>query len=122
MTVLVYATAIAESGALPPPEVTDEARALPGLDAGAAVLREELERMLVHRNVHLALQWLHDVGAMARLFPELEATVDFSQEAGRKHKDVWEHTKQVVRQAIPDPAVRWAALLHDIGKVPTRTF
>ena len=54
--------------------------------------------------------------------PELEATVDFSQEAGRKHKDVWEHTKQVVRQSVPRPAVRWAALLHDIGKVPTRTF
>jgi poly(A) polymerase len=59
---------------------------------------------------------------MSRLLPEIEATVDFSQEHGRKHKDVWEHTKQVVRQAIPDLAVRWAALLHDIGKVPTRTF
>ena len=54
--------------------------------------------------------------------PELEATVDFSQEAGRRHKDVWEHTKQVVRQSVPRPVVRWAALLHDIGKVPTRTF
>ncbi len=32
------------------------------------------------------------------------------------------HTKQVVRQAVPRPIVRWAALLHDIGKVPTRTF
>ncbi|MFZ0844606.1 MAG: HD domain-containing phosphohydrolase, partial [Pseudolabrys sp.] len=49
--------------------------------------------------------------------PELEATVDFSQEAGRRHKDVWEHTKQVVRQSVPKPAVRWAALLHDIGKL-----
>jgi poly(A) polymerase len=122
MTVLVCATAISESGALPPAEVTDAARALAGLDASPAAVREELERMLVQRNVHLALQWLHEIGAMARLLPELEATVDFSQEAGRKHKDVWEHTKQVVRQAIPDPAVRWAALLHDIGKVPTRTF
>src|SRR5262245_28414826 len=78
--------------------------------------------MLVARHVHVALQWLHDVGAMAKLLPELEATVDFSQESGRKHKDVWEHTKQVVRQAVPRPWVRWGALLHDIGKVPTRTF
>ena len=38
------------------------------------------------------------------------------------HKDVWAHTRQVVKQAVPRPAVRWAALLHDIGKVPTRTF
>jgi poly(A) polymerase len=35
---------------------------------------------------------------------------------------VWEHTKQVVRQAVPRVELRWAALLHDIGKVPTRTF
>jgi poly(A) polymerase len=56
------------------------------------------------------------------LLPELEATRDLAQEAGRRHKDVWEHTKLVVRQAVPRPAVRWAALLHDIGKVPTRTF
>jgi poly(A) polymerase len=54
--------------------------------------------------------------------PELSATVDLAQEAGRRHKDVWEHTKQVVKQSVRRPAVRWAALLHDIGKVPTRTF
>jgi poly(A) polymerase len=124
LAILRCATAIAQSGTLPQPDVSEAAReALPLLDSSApALVRAELEQMLVARNVHLALQWLHDVGAMARLFPELEATVDFSQEAGRKHKDVWEHTKQVVRQAVPHPAVRWAALLHDIGKVPTRTF
>ena len=38
------------------------------------------------------------------------------------HKDVWAHTKQVVRQTVGRPLVRWAALLHDIGKVPTRTY
>jgi poly(A) polymerase len=65
---------------------------------------------------------MHDVGLLGVLLPELEATVDFSQEAGRRHKDVWEHTKQVVRQSVPRPVVRWAALLHDIGKVPTRVM
>jgi poly(A) polymerase len=122
--IVACAAAVARDGRLPSPVVTSAARAEVGaLDRAApATLREELTRALVGRNVHVALQWLHDVGAMAKLLPEIEATVDFSQESGRKHKDVWEHTKQVVRQAIPDPAVRWAALLHDIGKVPTRTF
>jgi poly(A) polymerase len=86
------------------------------------VVRGELEGMLLGRGVHLALQWLHDTGLLEIWLPELEATIDFSQEAGRRHKDVWEHTKQVVRQSVPRPDVRWAALLHDIGKVPTRTF
>ena len=74
------------------------------------------------RSLDLGLQWMHDSGVLAAVLPELEATVDFSQEAGRRHKDVWEHTKQVVRQSVPKPAVRWAALLHDIGKVPTRVM
>ncbi len=39
-----------------------------------------------------------------------------------RHKDVWKHTKQVVRQAVPRIEVRWSALFHDIGKVRTRTI
>ena len=87
-----------------------------------SLVRELLTEMLVEKHVHLALEWLHQVGFLARLLPELAATVDFSQESDRRHKDVWEHTKLVVRQAVPRLQVRWAALLHDIGKVPTRTF
>ncbi|MBC8067647.1 MAG: HD domain-containing protein, partial [Deltaproteobacteria bacterium] len=71
---------------------------------------------------HLVLQWMRDAGLLAKLLPELDATVAFSQESDRKHKDVWEHTKAVVWQAVPRPTVRWAAVLHDIGKVPTRRF
>ncbi len=123
-TILDCAIAVANDGRMPSPAVTAAALEEIGvLDAAApAVVRESLEVMLVGHHVHVSLQWLHDIGAMKKLIPELEATVDFSQESGRKHKDVWEHTKQVVRQAVPRPAVRWAALLHDIGKVPTRTF
>jgi len=37
-----------------------------------------------------------------------------------RHKDVWLHTKQVVKQSVPRIEVRWGALLHDIGKPKTR--
>src|SRR5262245_34820752 len=109
---------------MPPEEETARAReqASQSKSLSAEVVRNELEQMLLGRGVHLALQWLHECGVLAVWLPELEATVDFSQEAGRRHKDVWEHTKQVVAQAEPRPAVRWAALLHDIGKVRTRAF
>ncbi len=75
---------------------------------------------LCSRHPHVVLQLMHDCGLLAMLLPELEATVDFSADMGRRHKDVWEHTKTVVWQSVPQPAVRWAAALHDIGKVPTR--
>ncbi len=87
-----------------------------------AELYDGLTRAIMGRHPDLALQWLRDVGVLAHVLPELDATVSFSQEGGRRHKDVWDHTKQVVRQSVPRPAVRWAAVLHDIGKVTTRRF
>jgi poly(A) polymerase len=85
-------------------------------------VRSSIERVIVGPEAGRGLQWLHDAGVLAVVLPELEATVDFSQEAGRRHKDVWEHTKQVVMQAPERPVLRWAALLHDVGKVSTRVL
>jgi poly(A) polymerase len=121
---LQVAAAIAETGEIPAAEVTGDAReAAPMLASLPTVkVRAGIEAVIMGRSLDIALQWLHDAGVLAVLLPELEATVDFSQEAGRRHKDVWEHTKQVVRQSVPKPMVRWAALLHDIGKVPTRVM
>jgi poly(A) polymerase len=115
---------VAESGGLPAPEITAAAR-LAAADLAnlpPARLRESIERIIVAPYAPLGLQWLHDAGVLAVLLPELDATVDFSQESGRRHKDVWEHTKQVVAQSPPRPLVRWAALLHDVGKVSTRVI
>jgi len=92
------------------------------VDADKARLRTAVEDMLMGRDVDAALEWLRVTGVVSLLFPELAATIDLVQEEGRQHKDVWAHTKQVVRQTVRRPLVRWAALLHDIGKVPTRTF
>jgi poly(A) polymerase len=91
-------------------------------EADKARVRAAMEAALLGRDVDAALEWLHVTRILALLVPELEATVDLTQEDGRQHKDVWAHTKQVVRQTVRRPLVRWAALLHDIGKVPTRTY
>lgn len=118
------AGAIANEGRTPPEQITrvaqDHAVRLP--DADPARLRTAMEYAICGRDVDAALEWMQQAGILKVLFPELEATVDLVQETGRQHKDVWAHTKQVVKQTVRRPLVRWAALLHDIGKVPTRTF
>src|SRR5690554_5837736 len=125
---LAPAVAAGRNGAEPDPGVVEDiARTLreqPAILEHCApeLLYTELTAALCGRRPDAAMQVLHDTGVLALVLPELEATVDFSQEAGRRHKDVWEHTKTVVWQSVPKPAVRWAAALHDIGKVPTRRF
>ena len=115
---------VAEESRLPPPAMTEVvARVVPAVGAAPpAAVREDLDALLLAADTPLALQWLRDARVLAVALPEMEATVDWSQEAGRKHKDVWEHTKLVVAQAPPRLPVRWAALLHDMGKVRTRSF
>jgi len=124
VVLLELAAAIADTGRLPAERVTElAAEHAPRLVAAdKARMRGAIEQMLMGTHVDAALEWLHTSRILGVLFPELEATVDLVQETGRQHKDVWAHTKQVVRQTVRRPLVRWAAFLHDIGKVPTRTF
>lgn len=79
----------------------------------------ELDAILCGPHVREALQMLLEAGILDILLPEVAATSRMGPESGRSFKDVWEHTKIVVWQSVPRPSVRWAALLHDVGKVLT---
>lgn len=83
--------------------------------------RTRLDQLLMSNDAEAGLDALLASGALAALLPEVEAMVGFGDGEWR-HKDVWKHTKQVVRQAVPRLEIRWAALLHDIGKVRTRSI
>lgn len=71
-------------------------------------------------SVGLAL--LQDVRVLPMLLPEVSAMVDFHRSCPVHHKDIWDHTLQVVDKCPPLPTVRWSALMHDVGKVWTRTI
>jgi poly(A) polymerase len=84
-------------------------------------VRARLDRVIMAPDPETGLDLLLDSGALDAVFPEVSAMVGMSDGEWR-HKDVWKHTKQVVRQAVPKLEVRWGALFHDIGKVKTRSI
>ncbi len=90
----------------------------------------ELNKLLLSAAPRAGLELLVDTGLADVVLPELPALRMAADEHGQ-HKDVYAHTLQVVDQAIdqeraagepPDLTLRWAALLHDIGKPATREF
>lgn len=58
---------------------------------------------------------------LSQIIPELAPTVGFLQHSPHHAYDVFTHTAYVTGAVPADPALRWAALLHDIGKVPCFT-
>src|SRR4051812_17398359 len=84
-------------------------------------VRARFDRIVMSDDAEAGLDALLEAGALGALLPEVEAMVGFGDGEWR-HKDVWKHTKQVVRQAVPRLEVRWASLFHDIGKVKTRSI
>lgn len=56
-----------------------------------------------------------------QVIPELSPMVGFDQHSPHHEYDIYTHTAYVTQAVAPDPILRWAALLHDVGKVPTFT-
>jgi poly(A) polymerase len=112
--------------------VADDVRA--AIVAGASDLgrisaervQAELGKLLLGASPRAGLELLVDTGMADVVLPELPQLRMAADEHGQ-HKDVYAHTLQVLDQAIgledePDLVLRWAALLHDVGKPATRAF
>lgn len=85
-------------------------------------VQEEMERMLVGPRPATALRLMESIGALDVLFPELAAMVDFPQDTPFHHLDLMEHSLCVLEKVPAEIDLRWAALLHDTGKVETKFF
>lgn len=77
-------------------------------------IQVELTKMLCGSGAADILLSFADVIAVP--LPELKAMFGFEQHNPHHDKDVWNHTAAVVGNIAPEPVLRWAALLHDIGK------
>lgn len=80
---------------------------------------EETNRILLSPDPTRGVRLLWELGLLPFVVPEMMEMVQMDQ--GRyRHKDIFEHTLLVLERVAPDLILRWAALLHDIGK--PRTF
>jgi poly(A) polymerase len=95
-------------------------------------VREEFMKIVMSRDPRRGLALLVDTGLAEYVLPELPL-LRLEEDEHHHHKDVYEHTLTVLEQAMvledahdpvsgPDPVLRLAALLHDIGKPRTRKF
>ncbi|WP_419402926.1 CCA tRNA nucleotidyltransferase [Mycobacteroides abscessus] len=88
-------------------------------------VQTELDKLIVGAHPVAGIDLLVDSGIGAVVLPEvgqMQLTID----EHHQHKDVYRHSLTVLEQAVdledegPDLVLRWAALLHDIGKPATR--
>lgn len=80
-------------------------------------IHEELTKLLCGKNAAAVLgEYAEVIGVV---MPEILPMVGFEQHNEHHCHDVWEHTVAAVANIPSEPALRWAALFHDMGKPST---